>query len=157
MDGFTLRPVGSEQDNVCAGQIIGCREDSIFVKITQGFEEILCCHEQEGQFFKLNFFTNRLVYQLLLNALEWMKKHRLYAVLIDNPRYDHVNYSLPSANEHHFSCEFSKLLNLEQKSAVKHIVWGENHAVPILLHGPPGILFYFILLFSILSCHFLTN
>lgn len=36
------------------------------------------------------------------------------------------------------SCPFSEALNEEQKLAVQHIVWGQNHSLPMILHGPPG-------------------
>lgn len=152
LDGFTVQSVGSEENIVCAGRFIGCRDDVIFLKITQDFEDILSCYDKSDQYFTINFFTNRLVYQLQLNALEWFKNHKLHAVLINNQRYDQVDYKILS--EHTLS-PFSESLNEEQKSAVQHIVWGQNHGTPILLHGPPGrtksistAVFYFIISFS---------
>lgn len=139
LDGFTVRPVGVGQDIVYAGHIIGCRGELIFIKITQGFEEILSYYDQEAKFFALKFFTNRLVYQVLLNTLEYIKNHKLHAVLINNPKYEQVFHSNKlTANEQDFSCPFSATLNEEQKTALQHIVWGQNYDVPILLHGPPG-------------------
>lgn len=130
LDGFTVKHLG------CAGQIIGCREDSIFVRITQNFEEILRC--EKDQEFTINFFTNRSAYKILLNAIQWMKAHRLYPVLIKNERYDKIEHSISKVSEQSFCCPFSATLNDEQATAVKHIVWGQNHGIPMILHGPPG-------------------
>lgn len=138
MDAFTLRAVGFEHQTVCAGQVIGYRNDLLFIKITQNFEELFVCYDKEGQFFNINFIKNRLVYQVLLNALEWIKRHGLHSVLINNTKYDQVDYSITRENEQKFSCAYSETLNDEQKCAVQHIVWGKNHTIPILLHGPPG-------------------
>lgn len=156
MDGFTVKQYGSEQ-YVCDGKIVGCRRDLIFVQITQSFENILCCYGKEDQFFTINFFTNRIVYKVLLNTLEWIKKHKLHAVLINNQLYDQVDYSNPKANEQNeFNCPCSENLNKEQKSAVQQIVWGQNLGIPYLLHGPPGRIksiatkiFYSILIYEL--------
>lgn len=124
---------------ICDGQIVGCRGDSIFVQITQSFDDILYCYDKENRIFTLNFFKNQLNYKVLLNSLEWIKKHGLHEVLINNQLYDQVDYSIPKANApNDFSCSFCKTLNDEQKSAVQQIVSQQNHGIPILLHGPPG-------------------
>lgn len=137
MDGFTIKRFGNKQ-GVCAGQIVGVRGDLIYVQITQGFEEILEYYNNEGQLFSLNFFTNRLVYKMLMNTLEWIKKHGLHSVLINNPYYDQIDYSIPNLKQYEFKCSISQTLNDEQQSAVQQIVWGENDKVPFILHGPPG-------------------
>lgn len=139
MDGFTVKHSISGL-SVAAGQIVGCRGNSIFVQITQGFEEISECYEEEDRIFTLNFFTNRLVYKTLLNTLEWIKKHRLHAVLINNHLYDQVDYQIPDKRneQKNYKCSISEILNEEQRSAVQQIVWGKNEKVPFLLHGPPG-------------------
>lgn len=139
LDGFTVKQLISGQ-NVGAGQVVGCRGDSVYIQITQGFEELSDFFSEENQRFTLNFFTNRSVYKVLLNTLEWFKKHKLHTVLVNNELYDQVDYQLPiERNEQkNFKCSISEVLNEEQKSAVQQIVWGENDKVPILLHGPPG-------------------
>lgn len=164
LDGFTLRPeqqvytmtdvisgqvigcreilAGNQQicttNTVYAGEVIGCRENLMFVKITEGFEEILSLNDNEHQYFSINFFTNRMVYQLLLNALDWMKKHKLHSVLINNHRYDEIDYSIHTPIDLKLCCPYSDTLNEEQRLAVLHILRGKNHELPILLHGPPG-------------------
>lgn len=153
MDGFTLKQSITGR-NVCAGRIVGCRGNTIHIQITQGFEEILECYKGEDQLFTLNFFTNRLVYKVLLNTLEWIKKHRLHAVLVNNQLYDQADYQIPDKRneQNNFKCSISEVLNEEQKSAVQQIVWGENDKVPILLHGPPGRIKSIFIHLIVLDC-----
>lgn len=73
-----------------------------------------------------------------MRTMEWMKKQKLHAVLINNPRYNQIDclHLTPSTNK--FRCSLSQNLNEEQKAAVRHIVWGEKIEIPTILHGPPG-------------------
>lgn len=137
MNEFTVKQFGSGQ-YICAGKIIGCQGDLIFVQVTQNFEDIRYCYDKENQLFTLNFVTNGLVYKVLLNTMQWFEKHRLHAVLINNQRYDQVDYLISKANKKNFSCPLSETLNEEQKSAIQHIVGQQKHGIPIILHGPPG-------------------
>lgn len=52
--------------------------------------------------------------------------------------YEQVIQPNATVDTYNFNCPFSTSLNEEQKSAVHHIVWGQNKQVPIILHGPPG-------------------
>lgn len=86
LKGLTIKPTG--QDNAfISGEIRQCDEHFIYIRITEGFEELLIWTRNEMQFFDVSFFTNRTNYQLQHNTLNWMKDHELFPILIDHPRY----------------------------------------------------------------------
>lgn len=139
LDSFTIKHFDSEED-LAAGQVIGSRNNILFLKITQNCEEILCCYRNTEQYFSIKFGLNRMIYKILMNTMEWVKEHRLFGVLINNEIYDQVDHSIskPFDDQKAFNCPSTSKLNYEQKVAVQHIVFDENIKVPMLLHGPPG-------------------
>lgn len=86
LNGLVVEPIGIESSEVFAGQFCGC-SDFIFIKIIDGFEDLLSCCKKDEQLFNINFHINRITYQLQHNALKWVKKHELFPILINNPRY----------------------------------------------------------------------
>lgn len=88
--------------------------------------------------YDIFFEINRTGYQLQHNALDFIKKHRLFTILINNPMYhDQIvcTMSQPVIRQ----CANSKdSLNIEQEKAIESIMNGRYKPVPNLLYGPPG-------------------
>lgn len=89
------------------------------------------------------FKVNRMIYQLQHNALNFVKKHRLFSILINNPSYHSQSlYSLDQSDDFELPTNPNEL-NKEQMRAVKCIVDGEYNPVPYLIYGPPGKICFF--------------
>lgn len=142
MDNFTLQSVGVDKESVYAGEIVGFHGGWMMVKITQGFEDLIYSQREGNQFYTLNFITNRLMYQLVLNALKWFEDHKLHEILINNPLYAEIDYCIFETIESQFVCPYSNALNDDQKTAVKYMVWSQKKGIPMILHGPPGKIKY---------------
>lgn len=91
---------------------------------------------QEGDFYDIKFELNPIVYTRQQKALDFIERHRLFDILINNPIYEE-NWAnedtrqlgvIPNSNE----------LNCEQIQAIDCIINGTYHPVPYLLYGPPG-------------------
>lgn len=89
--------------------------------------------------YNIVFEINRIVYQLQHNALDFIKRYRLFDILINNPSY-HYQEEENRLNCSRSVCRNSTLndLNSEQIRAVDNIVTGDNFPLPYLLYGPPG-------------------
>lgn len=87
--------------------------------------------------YDIAFEINRIVYQLQHNALEFIQKHRLFDILINNPSYQ---YQREECMLNLSACRISTPigLNSEQTKAVDSIISGDNFPLPYLLYGPPG-------------------
>lgn len=118
------------------------------------------------EIYDLHFQLNRTVYQSQHNALDFITKHSLFDILINNPIYHndanvqrlHTTYSMHLDPFMSTTSSGGYLnndgLNREQIQAVNCIVEGKNYPVPYLLYGPPGKTFcsgYFFMNFT----HFL--
>lgn len=104
LDGFTIKPITnvSTMNSLISGQIQGCDEHFIYIRISEGFEDLLLLINNESQLFDVNFFTNRTTYQLQHNSLNWLEKHGLFKNLIDNPQYAHNENRTPDPIEYKF-------------------------------------------------------
>lgn len=105
LKGFTIKPIESENTSI-SGRIQGCNDQFIYIKIDEGFEELLCYVADEEQLFNVRFFINRMNYQLQHNALTYMQNHILFPILINNPRYsendDELRVHMSDILEHKF-------------------------------------------------------
>lgn len=93
LDHFTLEPfeASSKVDSTklqftISGLIKGSNKDFIFVEVDEGFNYLL--NNCAKQTYDISFHINRMPFRLQHNALEWMKKHSLFHILINNPTYD---------------------------------------------------------------------
>lgn len=162
VDSFTLKPVLSEEEKRCRfrtnisiyGQIKGINKDFIFIEINdQHYADYVkqnCSRRSFDIYFQLNIMT----FQLQHNALNWMRLHKLFDLLVNNPEYNSLsamsNYSELRSNirletlqtqSSYFRGELGSKLNQEQKSAAINIVEAKNSPLPYLLFGPAGELF----------------
>lgn len=87
--------------------------------------------------YDILFEINRTVYQLQHNALNFIKKHHLFEILINNPMYQ--QQYLPSLSYHMMPSNGDEL-NSEQLLAVDCMINGKYNPVPYLLYGPPGMI-----------------
>lgn len=93
----------------------------------------------EKQYFDITFNINRTSYQLQHRALNYLERHKLHPILIDNKRYDSYERvdELVENLSGNFAGKMAEKLNIEQKIAVKNIV-SSNSSLPYLLFGPAG-------------------
>lgn len=81
--------MGLEQITI-DGRIQGCDQNYIYIQITEGFEELSVLATNYMQTFDVNFYINQTPYQLQLQALDFLVKHRLFEILINNPIYSTI-------------------------------------------------------------------
>lgn len=97
LDHFTLKQfeTSTEVDPIkskvaISGKVKGNNKDYIFVEIEEGFGHLFSnCSKQT---YDIYFHINRMPFRLQHNALEWMKKHNLFHILINNSTYDDLNH-----------------------------------------------------------------
>lgn len=126
----------NEKSEIFAGSIIKIDYQFIYIKINDGFDDFR--HLYADQTFDIDFHMNRLSYQLQLNALKWIKDHKLFKILINNPLFDKQSIIASSNLDFKFSCTAAEQLNESQKKAVVSILHANNSSIPFLLFGPPG-------------------
>lgn len=100
---FAIEPVSYMfRHRTILGHLQNIKKDVIIVKITRGFMDLLEIHDikrfdeftrtmkvtGEKQVFDIEFQMNRIPYLLQHNAVSWMEKHNLFALLISNPKFD---------------------------------------------------------------------
>lgn len=136
VDGFTLKPVGPKANpkTLIAGVVSDFDRDNIYMKITIGMDEFIPI--RCDTLFDINFHGNRQSFQTQHNALELMKKHDIFDILISDKQFTDTITVTSSAYK--FSCKNSQNLNTAQKRAVQSIVEAHNCPIPFLLFGPPG-------------------
>lgn len=104
LDGLIIKPVGFENSTI-HGRIEKCDQNHIYIKIVNGFEDISTTHRNPEQFYDVSFHINQTAYQLQLQALDYLKEHHLFDVIINNPSYqqkiDVNEYSL-----HDYNCSY---------------------------------------------------
>lgn len=155
---LSIEPIGVEKSNGIDGRIVNCDKKFIYIKIVEGFEYFTILNKGPFQFFNINFHMNQTTYQLQLEALEFIKEHQLFEILIDNVLYSkiiddstHTQQTLRlififlcrficllMENLIYFSCTYSDKLNNEQKIAIQNIAEASCRPVPYLLFGPAG-------------------
>lgn len=97
IDHFTLKPfeTSSEVDPTkskvaISGKVKGNNKDFIFIEIEEGLGYLM--NNYTKQTFDIFFNINRMPFRLQHNALEWMKKHSLFHILINNSTYDDLKH-----------------------------------------------------------------
>lgn len=141
IDNFTLQSsAGYKPVIVASGRVKSCDKNFIYIQI--GEEDIeLTRNYCEKQYFDIIFNINRTSYQLQHRALNYVERHHLHPILINNERYNSyedvdrdelVDHPLIS-----FTGKLAENLNTEQKIAVKYIS-KSNSLLPYILFGPAG-------------------
>lgn len=127
-DEFVLLKDGSQ---VSDGQIIFKENNTIFIELK------LIESWHKDHLYDIVFKSNRTFYLLQHQALDFVRSHKLFNLLINNPSY-WSNWE----SSHNQFCKLessvSTDLNEEQKEAVENIVEGAYYPLPYLLYGPPG-------------------
>lgn len=129
-DKFELR--SKDGSTVTNGEIILKEKNTIHVDLKS------ITNWRQDQLYDIVFESNRTFFLLQHQALNLIRKHRLFDTLINNPNYWNLK------NESSNCCEMESQnlidlnLNEEQKESVVNIVWGEYYPLPYLLYGPPG-------------------
>lgn len=132
MNRFTLK--GKTSAAKLNGKIKRRESEKIFVEL---WPAKLWSYDEGYDIF---FEINRMVYQLQHNALNFIKEHRLFSILINNPSYHQSQslYSSPQQLNYRSTISNQNDLNTEQMQAIECIVNGRYNPVPNLLYGPPG-------------------
>lgn len=92
LDCFTLIPRKSPNVSL-GGQVKGCNKEFIFIEITEK-EHSDYLRANLHQFYDIIFHVNRVPFQLQHYALEWIESHRLFNVLLNNPKFEIVDFNL---------------------------------------------------------------
>lgn len=98
VEDIIIKPVQETTKNTMIfGRISVCDEIFIYIEITEGITELLSWNMNEFQLFDIIFYKNRTTFQLQHNALNYVKQHRLFSILINNPKYaiEHQSNQLP--------------------------------------------------------------
>lgn len=94
-DLIIKRVTTSRQPNtLICGRISLCDENYIYIQITEGIEELLPWNAKQIQLFDVVFYKNRTTHQLQHSALDYVKKHKLFGILINNPNFERNEYQL---------------------------------------------------------------
>lgn len=105
IDAIEFKPVGIHIDSsqcVPTGRIVNVEQSNILVKMNQGFQLLksvykmkrineftgLCVETDDKRFFDIEGITNRIPYLMQHSALNWIKKHNLFEILIENSKYN---------------------------------------------------------------------
>lgn len=128
--GCILKVIGT--NIMLAGSVFKIDHQFIYIK-TENSDEIQYLYADEK--FDIDFHGNQLPYQLQLNALNWIKEHKLFPILIENPLFNEESVVSNDSDCYFSSC---KNFNETQKKAVSNIVRASNGPIPFLLFGPPG-------------------
>lgn len=113
------------------GKITSRESEKINVDIYPGWD----CQTLDT--YSITFEINRTGFQLQHHALNFIKKHELFNILINSPLYyyQYSNRPLVSVNP---TDSNQNGLNDEQMQAIECIVDGKYNPQPYLLYGPPG-------------------
>lgn len=125
------------------GSILGKSDDKIHVLLFDGIDNF-----SENQVYDVHFQINRIPYQVQHKALDFVQHHKLFEVLINNPKYsladDGMNVpekcetdEVPNAGKSEAN-PYSEDLNEEQIQAIEQIIQGHYYPLPYLLYGPAG-------------------
>lgn len=117
------------------GKILRRESEKIYVNIYQGWK----CNDVDT--YSISFEVNRTGFQLQHNALNFIKKHALFSILINSPLYYCPNSTQTLNNNINRTISNQNELNNEQMQAIECIVNGKYNPHPYLLYGPPGMIF----------------
>lgn len=106
--------------------------DEIYLKISAIKDWI------PNDLYDVSFLLNRTVYQLQHNALDFIQKHKVFDIILNNSNFGRRHITMEECEHHNESVTDSEL-NEEQTQAVNCIINGKNHPLPYLLYGPPGM------------------
>lgn len=111
---FAIKPLSlaMETNGLILGKVEKCNERSIYVKITEGINEVLPQQARKKQFYDLNFIINRTTFQLQHNALKWFKDHGLFTILIHNLLYSYNEERPFSMSDYKF--RYKEMQNLQR-------------------------------------------
>lgn len=90
--------LAGSNEMIASGQIKECNNEFIYIKIIYGFENLSICCAGDGQMFDIHFVINKTSFSLQHNALNFMKEHHLFPILIKNPLY--VKSQIPRRDTH---------------------------------------------------------
>lgn len=120
------------------GQVIFKEDNKMFVELER-METINGWNPDE--LYDIVFRYDRKYYLMQHQALDFIQRHKLFDLLINNPKYhstttveeptDEQNYDPPDELENFY-------LNEEQKDAIANIIQGDYFPLPYLLYGPAG-------------------
>lgn len=142
IDHFTMQSShGYHPVVVASGQVKGSDKAFIYIEIIE--EDFDFVHTNcDKQYFDIEFHINRGPYQIQHRALEYVEKHNVHTMLINNPKYyqseEHAHrHESSSSSLDKLSGKLAENLNDEQKMAVTFISKSDNF-LPYLLFGPAG-------------------
>lgn len=124
-------PYPNYNEKTFEGKILRRDSNTIYVDIYPARE----CLTNDT--YSIMFEVNRIGFQLQHNALDFVKRHDLFGIFINNPEYHHSNSVSQSVDISHTTSVESSL-NDEQMQAIECIVNGQYNPMPYLLYGPPG-------------------
>lgn len=82
---FSINPTDASKTTTLIRGHLEMSDVGPVFKIIEGFEELLSLHNR--QLFDINFYPNRVAYQLQHKAMDWFKEHNLFNILIENEQY----------------------------------------------------------------------
>ncbi|KAG4068951.1 hypothetical protein HA402_005099 [Bradysia odoriphaga] len=132
---FVLHSADDAQE--IGGSISRRDNEKIYVSLYDGVERF-----NEDTLYDIKFKINRIPFQVQHKALDFIRSHKLFEILIENPKYS-TQETHPHENEHRESAmlcenELNNSLNEEQIQAVQRISSGNYHPLPYILYGPAG-------------------
>lgn len=74
------------EEGAIDGRILKCDTKHIYIKIIEGFDMLSMANTNSAK-FDIDFRINRTTYQLQLQALDYVSRHQLFEILINNPLY----------------------------------------------------------------------
>lgn len=131
-DKFTLRP--KDGSVILDGEIILKKKRKIVVELSGDTSY----HPAEDELYDIDFHYNRTVFLMQHLTLDFIKNHKLFETLINNPLYHVDAREAPNTNKSRENPEILDGLNEEQSEAVRSITTGDYYPCPFLLYGPPG-------------------
>lgn len=127
-DRFSLR---SKDGSIALdGEIILKKKNKIVVELSGD--------PADDQLYDIVFHQNRSFFLMQHFALDFIKNHKLFELLINNPLYSVNSAEATNMNKGCEKMETFDGLNEEQSEAVRNIVSGDYYPCPFLLYGPPG-------------------
>lgn len=141
LDALRLKPVTVDESWLenFFGSIKGKDEEKIYIEL---YEQSYLSFKRayKNQPFDIFFRFNRLSFRMQHYALDFIRDHRLFIQLIENPNYDFNDRdnSTSDLDDIILSRDSMFQLNPEQQSAVENIVYARNYPLPYILIGPPG-------------------
>lgn len=120
-------------NRITDGQIIFKEDNKIFVDLST------TTNWHKDRSYDIVFRHNRTFYLLQHQALDFVRIHKVFNLLINNPNYYRIPEFNGTMSDQSNDSPTTRLdLNEEQKSALVNIVRGGYYPLPYLLYGPAG-------------------